>query len=265
MAADGTTRSVRWAGRAYAEHSGHHRSVDDWFLAGHPPSDRDTVVDLGCGSGEFTAKVAGLVPGGRVVGVEPDPSMLEVARRHTAPNLTFVQASGERVDDVVDAGTADLVVSRAMLHWLPQDRHPRLFEAIRTVLRPGGVVHVEGAAPGNIPRIVPLLREVAERHRIPVPPPFPDPGIELEVVEAAGLEVADEGVRTVAQRRSFSREELVGLLRSQAALVLTRHLPVDAAGAVVDEVVDGVDRLRRHDGTYDQTFVRLEVLARRAA
>lgn len=263
MAPDEPTGPTRWEGAAYARHSGHHRSVDEWFLARHRPADGEVVVDLGCGSGEFTAKVAALVPHGRVIGVDPSASMLEVARQHPAPNLSFLESAAEAVDEVVEAGSVDVVLSRAMLHWLPPDRHPRLFEAIRTVLRPGGVVHVEGGGPGNILRILPLLRDVAERHDLPVPPPFPDPGTELEVVEAAGFDLGNGGVRTVAQRRTFTRDELVDFLRSQATLVLTRHVPPDLAGDIVAEVVDGVERLRRHDGTYDQTFVRLEVLAKR--
>ena len=265
MAPEEPTGPARWEGAAYSRHSGHHRSVDDWFLARHRPADGEVVVDLGCGSGEFTAKVAALVPHGRVIGVDPSASMLEVARQHAAPHLTFVESAAEAVDEVVEAGSVDVVLSRAMLHWLPQDRHPRLFGAIRTVLRPGGVVHVEGGGPGNIPRILPLLRDVAQRHDLPGPPPFPDPGTELEVVEAAGFDLSDGGVGTVAQRRAFTREELVDFLRSQATLVLTRHAPPEVAGGIVAEVVDGIDRLRRHDGTYDQTFVRLEVLARRPA
>ncbi len=254
---------ARWRGDQYAPASGHHRAVDEWFLQRHRPSRGDVVVDLGCGTGEFTAQLAALAPEGRVVGIDSDPSMLERARAYAGGNLSFVQGAAEAVDDVVDAGTVDLVVSRAMLHWLPAAARPRLFDAVLRVLRPGGVLHAEGAGVGNIRMINALLTDLAQRHRIPPPPPFPDTGEVFEEVEQAGFDVPPGGVHAVAQRRRFSAEQLAALLRSQAVLVLTRHVAADVAATIEREALEEMDRLRRHDGTFDQTFVRLDVLARR--
>lgn len=58
---------------------------------------------------------------------------------------------------------------------------------------------------------------------------------------------------------------MLGFLRSQATVALTRVAPADAHDAIVQAAVADVDRLRRADGTYDQTFVRLEILAQRPA
>ncbi len=252
-----------WEGTAYARYAGHHRSADDWFLDTYHPTRGDVVIDLGCGSGEFTARLAALVPEGAVLGVEPDASMVATAARHQAPNLGFVRCLAEAVDDIVAPGAADLVVSRAMLHWLPPRRHPRLFTAIAGVLRPGGVLHLESGGAGNIPKVLTLLESLADRHHLPAPPPMPETGLVLEAVEASGLEVGVDGVRTVAQRRRFSREDLQGMLRWQATTVLTRHADPSTAEALRDEAVARVDELVRHDGSFDQTFVRLEILARR--
>ena len=150
-----------------------------------------------------------------------------------------------------------------MLHWLPAEQHPRLYAAALRVLRPGGVFHLEAGAPGNIAAISAVLEELAARHGVPPPPPFPDPGRALELAEAAGFEIADDSVRTVAMRRSFTREQLAGLLSSQVVLVLTRHTGPGQARAIRGEALGAIDRLRRHDGSWDQTFVRLELLVRR--
>jgi SAM-dependent methyltransferase len=252
-----------WQGDQYAQASRHHRAADDWFLARHRPSKTDVVVDLGCGTGEFTAQLAALVPEGRVVGVDRDASMLETASRFAGGNLSFVQGEAEAVTDVVEAGSADLVVSRAMLHWLPKAVRPRFFRSVLGVLKPGGVLHAEGAGVGNIRMINALLEGLAERHRIPPPPPFPDTAEVFEEVEQAGFDVPPGGVTAVAQRRSFSAEQLAALLRTQAVLVLTRHVEADVAAVIEREALAEMDSLRRHDGTYDQTFVRLDVLASR--
>lgn len=258
-------REARWSGEDYARHSGHHRALDDWFLARHRPGPGDVVVDLGCGSGEFTARLAALVPEGRVVGVDPDASMLRSAERHAAANLELRQGSAEQLDALLPAGSVDVVVSRAVLHWLPVDRYRRVFEAVRAVLRPGGVFHSESGGAGNVAGVSALLDTVSTEHGLALHDPFPDPGQVLELLEQAGLEVAEEGVRTVAQRRPFTRDELVGLLRSQVSVALSPHARPGELGPLTDEVVARVDQLRRHDGTYDQTFVRLEILARRPA
>lgn len=256
-------RPVTWVGEDYAEQSGHHRAFDDWFLDRHPPEPDDVVVDLGCGSGEFTARLAALVPEGEVVGVDPDPSMIEAAHRHHAANLRFIQAPAQQLDTVVEHGGTDLIVSRAMLHWLPLSAYRPVFDAAWRVLRPGGWFHSESGGAGNVAPVDDLLREVATVFDLPAPPVFPDTGRVFEVAEAAGFELPDRAVTTVAQRRTFSRDELIGFLRSQVVVALTRDAPEELAGDVRDAIMAGVDRLRRHDDTYDLTFVRLEVLARR--
>lgn len=252
-----------WQGDRYRPAAGHHRSADEWFLERHRPSRTDVIVDLGCGTGEFSAELASMVPDGRVIGIDSDPSMLASARRIAGGNLSFRMGAAESVDELVDAGSIDLVVSRAMLHWLPADIRPRFFGAVLHVLRPGGVLHAEGAAAGNIRQINALLTDVAERHEIPPPPPFPDTGEVFEEVEQAGFDVPPGGVHAVAQRRRFTSAQLADLLRSQAVLVLTRHATPDVAASIERETLEEMDRLRRHDGTFDQTFVRLDVLARR--
>lgn len=221
------------------------------------------VVDLGCGSGEFTARLAALAPRGHVTGVDRDASMLEAAKRHTAANLTFLRAAAQDIDRVVQPESVDVVVSRAMLHWLPPEQHPALYDAVLRVLRPGGVFHLEAAGPGNVGAIIALLADLAVRHGVPPPPPFPDPGRALELLEAAGFAISDDSVRTVVMRRSFTREQLVDMLGSQCVLVLTRHTGPDEAHTLTEEALGALDRLRRHDGSWDQTFVRFELLVHR--
>jgi SAM-dependent methyltransferase len=257
--------ALSWSGADYAHHSAHHRAMDEWFLARHRLSPSDVVVDLGCGSGEFSARLAKLVPEGRVIGVDQDPSMLAAARRHEVPNLTFRQAAAEHVDDVVPESSADLVVSRAMLHWLPVSLHLQCFQAVLRILRSGGRFHSESAGAGNIAAIARLLEEVAAARGLPPTPPFPDAGIVFDLVEAAGFEIPPGGVRTVAQRRPFNRKELIALLRTQASLLITRHASNHPAEALVDALTARVNELRRADGSYDQTFVRLEILVNRPA
>lgn len=256
-------RPLAWSGTAYAAEAGHHRAFDEWFLDRLRPRSTDVVVDLGCGSGEFSARLADMVDGGRVIGVEPDPSMLEAAERHARPNLSFVRARAQDLGETLDEASVDLVLSRAMLHWLALRSYRKVFAAVLRVLRAGGWYHSESAGAGNVHRVIDLLNDLAARFGVPRPPAFPDAGIVFEILEDVGFELPVEGVRTVAQRRPFTREQAIGFLRTQATVGLTRSAPEGSARAIVDAAVSEVDRLRRADGSFDQTFVRLEILARR--
>jgi trans-aconitate methyltransferase len=254
-----------WDGRSYAGAAAHHRAQDDWFIDRHRPAPGDRVVDVGCGSGEFTALLAGLVPRGSVLGVDPDASMVEAARRHQLPNLQFVQAPAQELDRVVEAGSVDLVVSRAALHWIPLEDHQRCYEAVRTVLRPGGVFHAESGGAGNVPRLVEVLDDIAAG--LGLPPSrsaitFLTPSAAFELLEAAGFGPAADDVRAVAQRRPMSRDDLLAVVRTQAV----HNYPAADAGVrerFLAEATARLDEMRRQDGSYDQTFVRLDVLVRR--
>jgi trans-aconitate methyltransferase len=253
-----------WEGRSYAPQASHHRSLDDWFLDRCRPAPDHVVVDAGCGTGEFTARIADLVPDGRAIGVDPDPSMLDGARVHVRPNLEFRAGSVQALDEVCELESADLVVSRAVLHWIAPEELPRCYAAIHGVLRPGGWMHTESAGTGNVRAVVALMDAVAAEHGLPSAQVwFSDAGATMELLERAGLELGEESVTTVAQRRAFDRDQLLGFVRTQASVA---YVP-GAEPAVRDAFLAGVearlDELRRHDGTFDQTFVRLHVLARR--
>jgi hypothetical protein len=71
-------------------------------------------------------------------------------------------------------------------------------------------------------------------------------------------------VRTAPQRRSFSREGALGYLTAGALNAVLRHVP-DEAGRqrILQEAASRVEALRRFDGSFDATFVRLELLVQR--
>jgi SAM-dependent methyltransferase len=243
-----------------------HREFDDWFLRRHPVQPGDDVVDLGCGTGEFTAHLARIAAPGRVTGIDVDPAMIGVARRQEGDGLSFVLGAAEDADALVPPASVDLVVSRAVLHWLPAPALPRVFSAVFAILRPGGWFHAECGGTGQAPALMAVLSALAREHGLPEWPGFPDTGLTFEHLEQAGFAIPGEGVRTVAQRRSFDREGALGYLTTGSINSLTRHVP-DEAGrqALIRAAAARVEELRRYDGTFDATFVRLELLAQRPA
>jgi SAM-dependent methyltransferase len=94
----------------------------------------DHVLDVACGTGVLARHAAERVqPGGRVVGLDLNAGMLEVARRK-APGLDLRQGAAEELP--FDDGSFDAVVSQFGLMFFA-DRERALREAWR-VLKPGG-------------------------------------------------------------------------------------------------------------------------------
>jgi SAM-dependent methyltransferase len=91
------------------------------------------VVDLGCGTGLATRAWADRAD--EVVGVEPNPRMIDRARTVTEePSVRYVEAYGAETG--LPDSRADLVTSFQSFHWM--EPQPVLAEAAR-ILRPGGV------------------------------------------------------------------------------------------------------------------------------
>ena len=256
-----------WDGARYAANTGHHRVYDQLYLDTLPLRAADVVLDLGCGSGDFTAIVAALVPDGEVVGVDPQPTLLDEARRRAAPNQRFVQGAVQQLGALFPvAGSFDVVMTRAVLQWVPSADHPGVLAEAFRLLRPGGWYRAEFGGAGNIPVILRLLDDVAARLGGPQCPwTFADVGPYLELVEQAGFDLDGGFLRLTPQRRHFDRETLMGWFHSQAVQAYTTTMDAGAGAAFVRGVESRFDELARWDGTFDQTFVRMDLLARRPA
>ncbi len=117
------------------------------------PQKGERILDLGCGTGHITAKIA--ETGATVLGVDRSPQMIEAARRRY-PHLQF---------EVVDArdlhfrAEFDAVFSNATLHWILE---PELvIRAVRNALRSGGRFVAEFGGRGNTRKIQSALEQVA--------------------------------------------------------------------------------------------------------
>jgi len=112
------------------------------------------VVDLGCGTGELTGRLADRLPESEVLGIDSSAEMLRHAKEQTREGLRFEQASIQEVE-----GKWDLVFSHAAIHWIDDQRSlvPRLLSLVST----GGQLAVQLPSNHTHPTHT-LIKEIAE-------------------------------------------------------------------------------------------------------
>ncbi|ROS29043.1 methyltransferase family protein [Rathayibacter sp. PhB127] len=189
--------------------------------AGADASDRVRAVDLGAGTGKFTASL--VARGLDVTAVEPDAAMLE---RLTA-QLPFVRALAGTAEEIpLPDASVELVTAAQSWHWVDPERASA---EVARVLVPGGVL----ALVWNIrDESVPWVRRLgevagssaAERFET-VQPPL---GSALERVAYAQFEWAYELDRPALLDMFASRSYVIAMPEEERAAVLA------AVGEVVD-------------------------------
>jgi SAM-dependent methyltransferase len=103
----------------------------DWLAEVTPA--RDLCVDVGTGSGQSAVELGERFT--RVVAL--DPSEAQLARAAPHPRVSYRRGEAEATG--VEAASADLVASSQAFHWFD---HPRFYEEVRRIARPGGLVAV---------------------------------------------------------------------------------------------------------------------------
>lgn len=119
----------------------------------------EDVLDLGCGEGKVTVKIAQQLEKGSVIGIDSASSMIKLATKKYPqskyPNLSF---------QVMDARSLlfekcfDVVFSNAALHWVKN--HKPVVEGIYKSLKPGGRILLQMGGEGNAKGILSVLENI---------------------------------------------------------------------------------------------------------
>jgi ubiquinone/menaquinone biosynthesis C-methylase UbiE len=111
------------------------------FLARYGLPADARIADIGCGTGEITARLAQLYPRAQVLGVDLLDTLVNHARRHyaaLAPRLRFEQ--GDAFELRLPDAHFDLVVCRHMTQLVPEPE--KVLHELARICRPGGWLHV---------------------------------------------------------------------------------------------------------------------------
>jgi ubiquinone/menaquinone biosynthesis C-methylase UbiE len=124
------------------------RTAARHYLAGRPPyaarliedvikfcglSIRHRLLDLGSGPGQLAKAFAPKV--GSVLGIDPEPEMLAIARQDAAPNIQWQQGSSHDLGP--ELGRFQLVTMGRSFHWMDRVETLRRLDGM---IEPGGAV-----------------------------------------------------------------------------------------------------------------------------
>ena len=168
----------------------------DWLAREANLRPGDLVVDVGCGTGSSTRAFAGR--GWRVIGLDPDPARLRLARRWGGAEYRLGSATNTRLPD----RCARLVVAGQALHWFP----PEAEVEFRRVLAPGGTAAAfwDARAGGAFEReVIALIGSFS-----------PERGARSSTEEAAARMLSAPGVTgvrrtTISRRETYTYRELL--------------------------------------------------------
>lgn len=147
------------------------------------PAAGERILDLGCGTGQLTAKIA--ESGASVIGLDRSPEMIGQARQNY-PGLEFRLGDGANFSF---PGEFDAVFSNAALHWIPEAEN--VIRSIASSLRPGGRFIAEFGGKRNVQRLLDAARTALETRGYAFQNPwyFPSTGEYSTLLEHHGFEV----------------------------------------------------------------------------
>ena len=107
------------------------------------PRAGNTILDLGCGTGELSAYLAELVgPEGKVVAVDPDKERILLAQQSydDVKNLSFVEGSASNFPGI-GSESYDIIFSNYVIHWIPDKQE--VFKNMFRSLNRGGKIAMQ--------------------------------------------------------------------------------------------------------------------------
>jgi trans-aconitate methyltransferase len=214
----------------------------------------ERILDLGCGDGQLTQRIA--ASGAHVVGVDSSADMVAAAR---ARGVSADIAGAEALPYTVN--TFDAVFSNAALHWV-RDQDAMMAEVHR-VLKAGGRFVAEMGGHGNIAAIRVALMAVLTRHgygdREEGVNYYPTPEGYTQRLKRHGFHV--EQITLIPRPTPLAESGMAGWLRTFRRGVLD-GLPVTLRDTVVEETVALLaPALRDEEGNWTGDYVRLRFIA----
>ncbi|NJS10991.1 MAG: class I SAM-dependent methyltransferase [Microcoleus sp. CSU_2_2] len=221
------------------------------------PKAGERILDLGCGTGQLTKKIA--ESGAFVHGIDSSLSMITQARSNY-PQLDFAVADARdfQVDKPLDA-----VFSNAVLHWIKQPDAAR--DCVEKALKPGGRFVAEFGGKGNVQAIVAAILSVLSEIGSSEPEAlnpwyYPSIGEYAGLLEKRGFEVS---YAVLFDRPTLLEGGNAGMVNwiEMFAGGFFSGLSEEVRSQVINEVEQRLRSTQYRDGNWIADYRRIRVIA----
>jgi trans-aconitate methyltransferase len=131
---------MRWDAEAYDSAKSPQTDAGMELLAMASVRAKDSILDIGCGTGRLTLELARLAHKGKIVGIDPSAEMFDKAREKTLSmsNVSLINIPAQAIDFNEEF---DLIFSNSAFQWIKvqEDVIVRTFKA----LKPNGRVAIQ--------------------------------------------------------------------------------------------------------------------------
>jgi len=215
------------------------------------------ILDLGCGTGQLTGKIA--ETGAQVVGVDKSPEMIRQARE-AYPKLRFEVMDAR---EIFFAEPFDAVFSNATLHWIKEPE--KVIAGIAKVLKPGGRFVAEFGGKGNVEELMAATERAWHKLGMgaaPKPWYYPSLAEYAGLLEEHGLETT---YATLFDRPTPLEDGAFGLHNwlQMFGGVFLNQLSAEERERALAAIEREARRALFHDDHWVMDYRRLRVVARR--
>ncbi len=129
---------MEWNPQTYLQNSHMQFSIGEIAIKKLNPRLNESILDVGCGIGNLTTKIAEKTVFGKIVGIDIDKNMISYAKEtNTLKNLSYTQIDGI---EIAFHNEFDAVFSNIVLHWIKE--LPLLLEKLYNALKRGGRIQI---------------------------------------------------------------------------------------------------------------------------
>jgi trans-aconitate methyltransferase len=240
--------STSWDPERYATNARFVSDLGAPLLDRLAPRPRERILDLGCGDGALTERIAALEC--TVVAIDSSLAQLQAARQR---GLQVVLMDGQEMSF---KRSFDAVFTNAALHWMK--RPDRVVSGVWNILKPGGRFLGEFGGKGNVEKIRSALYAALEKRAIepaPIDPwYYPSADEYAQLLTGAGFSISSIELIPRSTR-------LPGDMRAWLELFAQPFIAAVAEfdrPAFLDELTRSLEPdLRAADGQWFADYVRL--------
>ncbi|MCC3405670.1 MAG: methyltransferase domain-containing protein [Microcoleus sp. PH2017_10_PVI_O_A] len=221
------------------------------------PKAGERIVDLGCGTGQLTAKIA--ESGAFVQGIDSSLAMISTAKSNYI-DINFAVADGRNfhVEEPLDA-----VFSNAVLHWIKEP--DAVINCVEKALKPGGRFVAEFGGKGNVGAIARALLSVLSEFGLKEPESlnpwyFPSIGEYALLLENHGFDVGYAVLFDRPTPLEGGSAGMVNWIEMFAGGFLSGLSPFVRSGAI-DRVEECLRPALYRDGNWSADYRRIRVVA----